>query len=171
MLPVLLLVAALQTPDTTHLVIVATTDVHGRALGWDYVHDAPAPGGLSRAATLLETLRAQFPDRVLLLDAGDLLQGTPFATYFSKVSTVRPHPLVDAFNALGYDVATPGNHDFDFGMDLLQQAAGDATYRYVSANILKATSDTLLFPESVIVPRGGVRVGVTGFTTQIGRAS
>ncbi|MBI1967682.1 MAG: 5'-nucleotidase C-terminal domain-containing protein [Gemmatimonadetes bacterium] len=170
---VLALAIAVQSPasrlpspaDTAHLVIVATTDVHGRVLGWDYVQDTAAPGGLSRAATILETLRAQYPGQVILLDAGDLLQGNPFAAYFSKVSPIRPHPIVDALNALGYDAATAGNHDFDFGVDLLQQAAGDATYRYVSANVTKAGSDTLLFPESVVLQRGGVRVGVTGFTT------
>src|SRR2546426_6271107 len=64
----LLTVLAVQQPapplaspvsDTAHVVIVATTDVHGRVLGWDYVRDAAAPGGLSRAATTVETLRAQ----------------------------------------------------------------------------------------------------------------
>lgn len=157
--------AAPPPPDTVHLVIVATTDVHGHALGWDYVRDDVGPGGLSRAATILETLRAQYPDHVVLLDAGDLLQGTPFATYFSKVSRVRPHPVVDAFNALGYDAAVPGNHDFDFGLDVLKQAAEDATYRYVAANVTRATSDSLLLPEFTVVSRGGIRVGITGFTT------
>src|SRR3972149_358262 len=71
-------------PDTAHLLIVATTDVHGRVLGWDYVRDAVAPGGLARAATILETLRAQYPDQVVLLDAGDLIQGNLFAAYFAE---------------------------------------------------------------------------------------
>src|SRR5262245_66535721 len=65
--------------DTAHLVIVATTDIHGRVLGWDYVKDMPAPGGLSRVATALETLRARYPANLILVDAGDLLQGNPFA--------------------------------------------------------------------------------------------
>jgi 2',3'-cyclic-nucleotide 2'-phosphodiesterase / 3'-nucleotidase / 5'-nucleotidase len=169
--PALALLFVLQNPpaaataDTARLVIVATTDVHGRMLGWDYVKDEAAPGGLARAATLLETLRAQYPDRVILLDAGDLLQGNPFATHFATVAPLRPHPIVDVLNALAYDAATPGNHDFDFGVEVLRQAASDATYRYVSANVMKAGSDTLLFPESTIIQRGGVKVGVTGFTT------
>jgi len=172
----LALFAALQVAaapgDTTHLVIVATTDVHGRVRGWDYVRDAEAPGGLSRAATIVETLRARFPDRVVLLDAGDLLQGNPFATYFAREDARRPHPIVDVLNAMGYDAATPGNHEFNFGLDLLRRAAADATYRYVSANIrvLARTprgveADTLLFPPHVVLTRGGVRVGITGFTT------
>ena len=153
-----------QTPDTTHLVIVATTDVHGRVRGWDYVRDAEAPGGLSRAATILETLRTQYPGRLVLVDAGDLLQGNPFATFFGRQDQRQPQPIVDALNALQYDAATPGNHDFDFGLPLLRRAMGDATYHYVSANVDLPAGGSL-FPATVVLQRAGVRVGVTGFTT------
>jgi len=156
--------ASSQTPDTTHLLIVATTDVHGRALGWDYVRDAEAPGGLSRAATILETLRAQYPGRLVLVDAGDLLQGNPFATFFARQDQRQPQPLVDALNALQYDAATPGNHDFDFGLALLRRAGVEATYHYVAANV-EQTSGGPFFPATVVLQRAGVRVGVTGFTT------
>src|SRR5712691_6513924 len=130
----LALLAAAQQPvpppstpvsDSAHVVIVATTDVHGRALGWDYVRDAAAPGGLSRAASIIESLRAQYPDQVVLVDAGDLIEGNPFATYFAERDSQRPHPLVDALGAMQYDAATPGNHEFDFGLDLLARVTGD----------------------------------------------
>src|SRR5881628_3299309 len=143
----LLTVLAVQQPasrpappvsDTAHVVIVATTDVHGRVLGWDYVRDVAAPGGLSRAATMVETLRAQYPEQVV---------------------------LVDALNAMQYDAATPGNHEFDFGTAVLARATGDATYHYVSANIFRGASDTLVYPPHVVVTRGGVKIGITGFTT------
>jgi 2',3'-cyclic-nucleotide 2'-phosphodiesterase/3'-nucleotidase/5'-nucleotidase len=158
-----------QTPDTTHLVIVATTDVHGRALAWDYVRDAEAPGGLSRAATIIETLRAQYPGRMVLVDAGDLLQGNPFATFFGRQGQndqrqPPPQPMVDALNALQYDAATPGNHDFDFGLALLRRAGAEATYRYVAANV-ELTAGGSLFPRVIVVQRAGVKIGITGFTT------
>ncbi len=166
---VLALVLAVQFPpapvDSAHVVLVATTDVHGQALAWDYVHDREGPGGLSRAAAIIATLRAQYPDQVVVVDAGDLLQGNPFAAYFGRTERRRPNPLVDALNALHYDAATPGNHDFDFGVDQLQEAATDATYRYVSANIVTGARDSLVFPATLVVTRGGVRVGITGFTT------
>ena len=159
-----LLLALQSPPDTAHVVIVATTDVHGRALGWDYVRDTPAPGGLSRVATALETLRARYPGMIVLVDAGDLLQGNPFATYYGRVDQRQPNPIVDALNALQYDVVTPGNHDFDFGVDFLRRAAAQATYRYVSGNV-HDSAGAPLFPQTVIVQRGPVKVGVTGFTT------
>src|SRR5881398_1442575 len=152
-------------PDTAHLVIVATTDVHGRVLGWDYVHDVAAPGGLARAATILETLRAQYPDQVVLVDAGDLIEGNLFAAYFAERDSQRPHPLVDALNAMQYDAATPGNHDFDFGPSVLARALQDATYRYVSANVYRGGTDTLLYAPYSVIERAGVKVGITGFTT------
>ncbi|HXF94863.1 MAG TPA: 5'-nucleotidase C-terminal domain-containing protein, partial [Gemmatimonadales bacterium] len=155
----------LPPPDTVEVVIAATTDVHGRVRGWDYVRDAEAPGGLARAATILETLRARHPDRVVLLDAGDLLQGNLFAHYFAAQDARRPQPVVDALNALGYDAATPGNHEFDYGVPFLERAAGDATFTYVSANVTRGASDSLWFAPQVVIARAGVRIGVTGFTT------
>ena len=81
-------------PESAHVVIVATTDVHGHLLGWDYVNDQEAPGGLSRAATILQTLRAQYPDQVIVVDAGDLIEGTPFASYFAGAGRQGPWQLV-----------------------------------------------------------------------------
>src|SRR5437867_11931572 len=135
-----LLLALQNPPDTAHIVIVATTDVHGRVFGWDYVRDAAAPGGLSRAATALETLRARYPGQIVLVDAGDLLQGNPFATFFGHYDKRQSHPIVDAMNALQSDVVTPGNHELNFGVDFLRRAAAQATYRYVSANVVDLSS-------------------------------
>jgi 2',3'-cyclic-nucleotide 2'-phosphodiesterase / 3'-nucleotidase / 5'-nucleotidase len=157
--------ASARQADTAHIVIVATTDVHGRARGWDYVRDQQFPGGLSRAATLLETLRARYPDAVVLVDAGDLIEGNPFAAFFARQDRRHPHPLIDALNALQYDAATPGNHEFDFGLGVLREAVGDATFPYVSGNITRATSDSLLFAPLAVIQRAGVRIGVTGLTT------
>src|SRR5882762_1499422 len=159
-----LLLALQSPPDTAHIVIVATTDVHGRVFGWDYIRDAAAPGGLSRAATALETLRARYPGQLVVVDAGDLLQGNPFATFFGRYDKRQPQPIVNAMNGVQYDVVTPGNHDFDFGVDFLRRAATDATYRYVSGNIVD-DSGRAFFPPAVLLPRGAVKVGITGFTT------
>src|SRR5467141_2006604 len=159
-----LLLALQSPPDTAHIVIVATTDVHGRVFGWDYVRDAAAPGGLSRAATALETLRSRYPGQLVLVDAGDLLQGNTFATFYGRYDKRQPQPIIDAMNALQYAVVTPGNHAFNFGLDCLRRAATVATYRYVSANV-EYSSGAPVFPKTVILPRGAVKVGITGFTT------
>jgi 2',3'-cyclic-nucleotide 2'-phosphodiesterase (5'-nucleotidase family) len=76
--------AAAQAPDSAHVVLVATADVHGRATAWDYLSDRSAPVGLSRVATLVDSLRRAHPGQVVVLDAGDMLQGNPYATYHAR---------------------------------------------------------------------------------------
>jgi 2',3'-cyclic-nucleotide 2'-phosphodiesterase/3'-nucleotidase len=159
-----LLVAA-PVQDTAHVVLVATTDLHGHVAGRDYARDRPAPNGIARVAHVVDSLRRRYPGEVVLVDAGDLLQGDPFATYFARVAPREPHPIVEAMNLAGYDVATPGNHDFDWGVPLFRRAVGDARYAYVSANLFDQPGDTLLLPAYRVVRRAGVRVGIAGFTT------
>ncbi len=153
------------TQDTAHVVIVATTDVHAHVYHWDYVADREAPWGLTRAATVVDSLRASYPGRVVVVDAGDLIQGNPFATFFATVRPVASHPVVDALNAVRYDAATPGNHEFDWGLDVWVQAIEAAAFPIVSGNIYRLPRDTLAYPSFVVLPRGDARVGIAGFTT------
>src|SRR5262245_33858307 len=167
MLHALLLSAAVfaALADTTHLVLVATTDVHGHTTEWDYAADRPFPGGLTRVATVIDSLKARYPGRLVVVDAGDLIQGDVFASYYGRIAPRDPNPAIDAMNAIGYDVATPGNHDFDYGVSVLQRAVASATFRYVSGNIRGLPGDTLEFAPYVVIVRAGIRIGVTGFTT------
>jgi len=151
--------------DTAHLVLVATTDVHGHATDWDYVNGRPFPGGLARVATIVDSLRARYPGQVVVADAGDLIQGDPFATYFGRVAPRDPNPIIEAMNVTGYDVATPGNHDFDWGVPGMRQTIAAAAFPYVSGNIYTLPADTLLYPAYAVLQRQGVRIGITGFTT------
>ncbi|HEX3234340.1 MAG TPA: 5'-nucleotidase C-terminal domain-containing protein [Gemmatimonadales bacterium] len=156
-------VAPLQ--DSAHVVLVATTDVHGHATAWDYVGHRPFGGGLARVATVIDSLRSRYPGQVLVADAGDLLEGDPFATYFARIAPREPSPVIEAMNLAGYDVATPGNHDFDWGLDRLRQAVADARFPYVSGNIFLPAADALLYPPYRVLQRQGVRIAITGFTT------
>ncbi len=170
MLASLLLAAALAAPrpapaDTARLVIVATTDVHGRAFAWDYTADRTFPGGLTRVATVADSLRRAYPGQVLLLDSGDLIQGDPFAAYFARVAPQDTNPIVRAMNLVGYDAATLGNHEFNWGLTTLARALHGAAFPYVSANIRGLPGDTLMYRPYVVLERAGVKVGITGFTT------
>jgi 2',3'-cyclic-nucleotide 2'-phosphodiesterase/3'-nucleotidase/5'-nucleotidase len=151
--------------DTAHVVLVATTDIHGHATDWDYARQQPFAGGLARVATVVDSLKALYPGGVVVMDAGDLLQGDAFATYFARVKPRDPHPLMEAMNLTGYDVATPGNHEFDWGLGPMRQAITGAAFPYVSGNIYTLAGDTLLYPPYVVLRRQGVRIGVAGFTT------
>src|SRR5687767_12900486 len=101
----------LETGDSHAIVVVSTTDVHGRIRGWDYYADsAETLRGLTRAATIVDSVRAANPGRVILLDAGDLLQGNPLAYVAARVAPERPSPIVSAMNVMRYDAAAIGNH-------------------------------------------------------------
>lgn len=143
--------------------IAATTDVHGRAMAWDYERDRAAPLGLVRAATVVDSLRRAHPGRVILVDAGDLIEGNSFATYFAR-HPARVHPMVAALNRMGYDAATPGNHEFNFGLPVMERALAGARYPIVSANIVRS-GGAPMFRRTLMITRGGVKIGITGATT------
>src|SRR3989475_13238863 len=93
--------------DTAHVVIVATTDVHGRVLGWDYVRDVAGAGGVLRAPTGIETLRGPYPEQDVLVDAGDPIEGNLFAGDFAGRDSPGPPPVGGAPNARHYDAPPP----------------------------------------------------------------
>lgn len=155
---------ALAAQDTAHVVIVATTDVHGHATGWDFVAGKAYPGGLTRVGSVVDSLRRRFPGEVVLVDAGDLLAGDPFAAYFAAVAPQDPDPMVDALNGLAYDAQVPGNHEFDFGVRFFRRAMNGARYAVVAANLYSADG-TPMFAPYTIIQRGGVKVAIGGLTT------
>lgn len=167
MISLLVAASAVAAPlqDTAHVVLVATTDLHGHVTGRNFLGGRAAPDGVARVARVADSLRARHPGQVVLVDAGDPLQGDPFATYFARVAPREPHPIIEAMNLAGYDAATPGDHDFDWGVPLLRRAIGDARFAYVSGNIFDLPGDTLLLPAYRVVQRQGVRIGIAGFTT------
>lgn len=168
MLPLLALATSLVTTspaDTVRLVVVATTDVHGYVTDWDYLQNAPWLGGLARAATVVDSLRERYPGQVVLVDAGDVLQGSPLAALYGRDAERDPHPVIDAMNTLGYDAATPGERDFAFGVTLFNRALAGASFPWVSGNLRALPADTLALPAYVVVTRNGVKVAIAGFTT------
>ena len=123
-------------PAEIELVIAATTDIHGRARGWNYDLDAPDQAvGLARAATIVDSLRAASNDRVLLIDSGDIIQGNALAFVAARVAPPdAPHPVIAAMNAMRYDAAAVGNHEFNFGVPFLERTVSQAKFPLLAAN-------------------------------------
>lgn len=150
--------------------LLATTDLHAHAFGWDYHADRPKDGvGLSDLAHLIDASRKECPN-TLLVDNGDFLQGSALGDWAAAVGTDIVHPMISAMNALGYDAATLGNHEFSHGLGLLRRALSDADFPVVSANLESAT-DTPLVAASVLIEKlitdgkGQARpitIGITG---------
>jgi 2',3'-cyclic-nucleotide 2'-phosphodiesterase/3'-nucleotidase len=151
-------------PDSLTLIIAGTTDVHGWLRGWDYFANAPDTArGLARAATVVDSLRAAHPDRVILVDAGDDLQGTPIASVALRDS-LRPNPIIAAMNAMRYDAAIIGNHEFNFGLGYLSRAIAQARFPFLAANVY-TPREHLAFAAWTMVHRSGARVAIVGGTT------
>ncbi|MBK6472671.1 MAG: bifunctional 2',3'-cyclic-nucleotide 2'-phosphodiesterase/3'-nucleotidase [Betaproteobacteria bacterium] len=119
--------------------ILETTDLHMNLLGWDYYQDKPTEEfGLDRTATLIKAARAEVKNH-LLFDNGDLLQGSPLGDYMAKAKPPQAgqvHPAYKVMNALGYDAANIGNHEFNYGLPFLRQSLLGAAFPYINANIV-----------------------------------
>ena len=147
------------------IVIVSTTDVHGRIRGWDYYADtAETQRGLARAATVVDSVRAANPGRVILVDAGDLLQGNPFTYAAAKFDTVGTHGVIAAMNAMHYDAAAVGNHEFNYGFRNLARALPQATFPFLAANA-EPLDGHPLWKAYTVVERSGVKIAIVGLTT------
>ena len=151
--------------DTLELLVASTTDVHGRLRGWDYfAARSDTIRSLARAATVVDSLRAAHPDRVLLVDAGDLLQGTPMTYVAARVAPDQPHPVPAAMNAMRYDAAAIGNHEFNYGVPTLDRAVAQARFPFLAANVRRADGSRP-YRAWTMVERGGAKVALVGGTT------
>ena len=147
------------------LLVLSTTDVHGRIRSWDYYGDSvESVRGLTRAATIVDSIRAANPGRVLLIDAGDLLQGNPFAYVAMKQFADSANPIIAAMNAMHYDAAAIGNHEYNYGVPYLEKAVAEAKFPMLSANTWNPDG-THHFKPWTIVQRQGVKIGIVGATT------
>jgi 2',3'-cyclic-nucleotide 2'-phosphodiesterase/3'-nucleotidase/5'-nucleotidase len=145
--------------------IVSTTDLHGRVRAWDYFADsAESTRGLSRVATIVDSIRADKPTSTILVDAGDFLQGNALTYIASRSGFTGPHPVVAAMNALKYDAVVLGNHEFNYGLATLDRAMAPATFPVLAANARRMDKGKQWQPIAFI-NRGGVRVAVIGVTT------
>ncbi|BBL87665.1 3'-nucleotidase [Vibrio rotiferianus] len=131
---------ALASPamaDTIKLRIIETTDIHTNVMDYDYYKDQPSQQiGLSRAATLVKQAREEAVNSVLV-DNGDLIQGSPMGDYMAAkgVNAGEIHPVYKAMNQLDYDVGNIGNHEFNYGLEFLKNSIDGANFPYVSANV------------------------------------
>ncbi|GAB4012191.1 metallophosphatase [Spirosoma migulaei] len=154
-------VAHIGLAKTTSLTILHTNDVHSRLdpFPMDGSRNA-GKGGVARRATLIRKIR-QEQANVLLFDAGDIFQGTPYFNLY------KGEPEILAMNRLGYDAGTIGNHDFDGGIDNMVTQFGKASFPVLIANydFKNTVMDGKTMPYKLF-EKDGVRVGVFGLGIQ-----
>ncbi|CAH1203946.1 MULTISPECIES: 5'-nucleotidase C-terminal domain-containing protein [Paenibacillus] len=148
-------IAAAATDTTTgtgkHITILHTNDTHARA-----VEASPAMG-FAKVAGIADKYRSENPN-TLLLDAGDAVHGTTFATL------VEGESIVKVMNEIGYQAIVPGNHEFNYGSKRLLELADMMNFPMISANV-KKKDGTRLFDPYIIKEVDGVKIGIIALTT------
>ena len=149
------------------LTIYSTTDIHSYIYNYDYYSGKETNYGLAMVASLLEADRPQ-EGAVLLLDNGDLIQGTPLASYYAQEAPQDPHPTVAVMNELEFQASSLGNHEFNYGLPFLHNVIAEADFPMLSANVYLPDSDQPYFSPYVILQTRlegrPLRVGLIGFT-------
>ena len=163
----LALLGGLTLPSFTnekqrHITILHTNDTHSHIEPFKANHNRyPNKGGVARRATLIEQVRQENPN-TLLLDAGDIFQGTPYFNYFEGALEFQ------LMSTLKYDVATIGNHDFDNSIDGLFKQLPNAKFDFVSANydFKNTVLDTHVKPYKTII-KDGIKIGIFGLGIEL----
>ena len=146
------------------ITILHTSDIHGHVLPFDDARNRPVNYSEAQVATLVEQIRKKVDHPILLLDSGDTIQGTPFEQFIG-VRWGQPSPTIAAMNLIGYEAMAVGNHEFNFGLDVLRRDQHEARFPFLSANTISIKTGKPAFQPYIIKMEGRVRVGILGLTT------
>lgn len=154
--------SSFKSSTTKHITILHTNDVHSHIDPFPADHPRnPNMGGAGRRAALIESIRQENPN-ILLLDAGDIFQGTPYFNYYGGEIEFK------LMSMMKYDIATMGNHDFDNGIDGFLAQLPHANFDFVSANydFKNTVLDTLVKPYKIVI-KDGIKIGVFGLGIEL----
>ena len=154
--------SSFQTASSKHITVLHTNDVHSYIDPFPLDDPRnPGMGGVAKRAELIAEIRKENPN-VLLLDAGDIFQGTPYFNYYGGEIEFK------LMSMMKYDATTIGNHDFDNGIDGLFKQMPNASFDFISANYdFKNTMlDGMVRPYKIFVI-DGVKIGVFGLGVEL----
>ena len=160
----LVLVARSFAPERVQITILGTTDLHGNIDPIDYYTNKPDNRGLAKIATLIKRIRKEQPN-LLLIDSGDTIQGTPLESFHNRKNNKPPDPMMLVMNSLNYDAMTVGNHEYNFGLKVLEKARKEAHFPWLSANTYDLATKQPHYKPYIVKEVAGVRIGVLGLTT------
>ena len=160
----LVLVARSFAPERVQITILGTTDLHGNIDRIDYYTNKPDNRGLAKIATLIKRIRKEQPN-LLLIDSGDTIQGTPLESFHNRKNNKPPDPMMLVMNSLNYDAMTVGNHEYNFGLKVLEKARKEAHFPWLSANTYDLATKQPHYKPYIVKEVAGVRIGVLGLTT------
>ena len=166
----LLMISFSLNAKEVHITILGTSDVHGNIMNYDYYKVKTYSQGFATVSTKVKEVRNE-NENVVLLDTGDLIQGTPLTYYYGKkMKPGKNYPMTKIMDIMNYDAGTVGNHEFNYGQDSLQKIIEGASFPILSANVVKENGE-LEFTPYTVIERKGIRIGILGLTTQSTTAS
>ena len=154
-----------ETNSTIRLKILETSDVHGCVFPQDLVNQRTRKGSLAQVETFVKQLRADKRQTVILLDNGDILQGTPFVYYYNYVDTAQTHQLAAVMNYMQYAAGTVGNHDIEPGHPVYDKFRKEIHFPWLAANAVVDSTGKPYFQPYVILHRDGLKIAVLGMIT------
>jgi len=151
-------------PERVQITILGTTDLHGNINPIDYYTNKPDNRGLAKVATLIKRIRGEQPN-VLLIDSGDTIQGSPLESFHGRKNNQPRDPMMLVMNSLKYDAMTVGNHEYNFGLKVLEKARQEALFPWLSANTYETKTGKPHYQPYLIRNVAGVKIGILGLTT------
>lgn len=145
--------------------VAVTADVHARLFPYDFVRNRPAKTSMANVHYMVQALRARENLNLILLDNGDLIQGTPVAYYANFVQEADKNLFSRVMNFMQYDAATIGNHDIEAGPDVYNRLREEFDFPWLGANVLDKETGEPYFKPYKIITRQRVRIAVLGLTT------
>src|ERR1700754_241393 len=160
----LVFVARSFVPDRVQITILGTTDLHGNINPIDYYTNKADNRGLAKVATLIKRIRKEHSN-VLLIDSGDTIQGSPLESFHGRKNNQPIDPMILVMNSLNYDAMAVGNHEYNFGLKVLEKARGEANFPWLSANTYDIAKQQPHYKPYIVKEVAGVRIGILGLTT------
>ncbi|OCH12304.1 bifunctional UDP-sugar hydrolase/5'-nucleotidase [Aliivibrio sp. 1S128] len=146
--------------EIVDVTILGTSDIHGHFMPWDYASDKlNMKGSLSQIATKVKAIRDE-QENVILVDAGDTIQGNFVETFKDEPTD----PMMLGFNEMKYDIWVLGNHEFDFGLDVLNRSLTQFKGTSLAGNIKREDGNPFL-PAYKIIEKNGIKIGMIGMDT------
>ncbi len=144
--------------------LVTTNDVHGRYFSSLYV-DERTDNSLLNVSWYVDSLRqAEGKENIILVDAGDCLQGDNAPYYYNYVDTKSPHLYAEMVDYIGYDAVVVGNHDIETGHPVYDRVDAQMKTPFLAANAIRTDNGQAYFQEYVTLKRNGLNVTILGFT-------
>lgn len=150
--------------ENIKITILGTTDLHANIYNWSYEDGKELEDlGMAKVYSVIQKVREENPN-TLLIDNGDTIQGTILSDDLYNFDLKLKHPVIDVMNFMGYDSMTLGNHEFNFGLEMIEKIEKEAKFPILAANTTYDKDGSYLVKPYVIKEVAGIKVGILGLT-------